>query len=81
MTTTHATIRVVTNAGTNASAVGEAYSGMDGVIRWRNAVDRCDFDDAGRVFIDCDDMETAALISDYLDGDDRVQSYTIKQER
>lgn len=67
------TIKVTTNAGTNASEIGDAHA-CDGVA-WRNAVDGCDSDGRGRVFIDCDDEATAEYVRDQLDGDDRVASY------
>ncbi len=66
-------IRVVTAAGENASSIGESYS-RDGVT-WRNAVDGCDSDGCGRVFIDCESEEIASDVTYDMDGDDRIQSY------
>jgi len=65
------TIRVVTKSGTNASKIGEAYGSIDGVA-WRNAVDWCDIDGCGRVFLDCDDEDTAKHVFELLDTDGKV---------
>jgi len=75
--TAKATIRVTTAAGTNASAVGESYGSHEG-CSWRNSVDSCDSDGCGRVFVDCDDPDTAAMLGAYMDGDDRVDTYRIE---
>jgi hypothetical protein len=69
------TIRVTTAPGTNASKLGDVYGHFEGVA-WRNSVDRCDSDGCGRVFLDCDDANTADFIESELDNDDRVKSYT-----
>ena len=68
------TIRVITAAGTNASEVGESYTGFG--CSWRNSVDRCDSDGSGRVFIDCGSAELRDAISDELVDDDRVVGFS-----
>jgi hypothetical protein len=75
MATTYTTIRVRTAPGTNASRIGERYGGLDGVA-WRNSVDRCDSDGCGRVFLDCEDEETAEYVRQQLEDDDDVKSYS-----
>lgn len=67
------TIRVITAPGTNASMVADAHCACAG--RWRNSVDCCDINGCGRVFIDCDEDEAAA-ISEALEADNRVVSYS-----
>ena len=46
------TITLTTASGTNASAIGDAYAGYDGVQKWRDSIDNCDDIGAGRVFLD-----------------------------
>jgi hypothetical protein len=75
MTTTTTTIRVYTAAGTNASDIGESLA-CEGVM-WRNAVDGCDSDGGGRVFLDCDDAETAAYVSAALECDERITLHIV----
>lgn len=72
------TIRVYTAPGTNASEVGEVFASLGG--EWRNSVDQCDSDGAGRVFIDCPDRETADYITTQMEDDDRVQLYSMEGE-
>ena len=68
------TICVVTATGTNASVVGEAHSWPG--VGWRNSVDCCDCDGHGRVFLDCQDEETAEFVEEQLETDVRVVSYS-----
>ena len=70
------TIRVVTAAGINSTALGDAYSAYDGVS-WRNSVDNADSDGCGRVFLDCDSAEVTEYVSERLEADDRVDAYEI----
>ena len=72
-TATKITLRVVTASGSNASSVGEAHSWPG--TAWRNSVDDCDSNGHGRVFIDCDDEDTADYVEEQLEADDRVVSY------
>lgn len=74
MTTEKITIRVTTAPGTNASSIGETYGSHDGVA-WRNSVDRCDSSGHGRVFLDCDDEDTADYIEEQMKADADVVSY------
>ena len=67
-----ATIKVYTAAGTNASRVGESYV-SDGVVAWRNAVDRVNSDGTGIVFLDVEDIAVADVL-DMLDADDDCES-------
>lgn len=68
------TLKLTTSAGTNASLIGDAYSANDGVS-WRNAIDRCDSDGNGRVFLDCDSTETADYISEQIEADDNIVAF------
>lgn len=74
MTTTKTRICVTTAPGTNASEVGEAYSGVFGGS-WRNSVDACDSDGCGRVFIDYPTADEAEYAAGEMHDDDRVESY------
>ena len=58
------TLKLTTAAGTNASAIGDAYSAYDGVS-WRNSVDSCDADGNGRVLL-------PPLLRDYAHLDKHV---------
>lgn len=69
------TLKLTTAAGTNASAIGDAYSAYDGVS-WRNSVDSCDADGNGRVFLDCDSEEDADYVLELMDSDDCIVSVT-----
>jgi hypothetical protein len=73
-TTTKTTIRVTTAPGTNASLIGEAYAGHDGVS-WRSSVDRCDSDGCGRVFLDCDSDADFDEICKLLQDDAEITQY------
>lgn len=70
-------IAVTTKSGTNSSRLGDAYSSYEGV-RWRNAVDNCDCNGNGRVFLDCDDMDVANHISSLLDDEVGCVSYSVR---
>lgn len=71
------TIKVATAPGTNASQVGDAYGAYEGVS-WRDAVDNCDGNGNGRVFLVVygEDREVNAChIEDEMLDDDRVVAY------
>ena len=73
MTTTKTTIRVYTVTGANASEVGSRYANE--CVLWRDAVDRCNSDGTGIVFLDCySEDELVCLLAD-LDNDRQVDSY------
>lgn len=72
--TTQITLKLTTNAGANATRIGDAYAATEGV-NWRNATDCCDSDGNGRVFLVCDSVETTELIEEMLETDDDVVSY------
>lgn len=69
MMTTRITLNVTTNPGENPSEVADSYGQP-----WRNAVKGCDADGCGRVFIDCDERDTADYLIEQLGNDERVQS-------
>jgi hypothetical protein len=69
------TYRVFTAPGTNASKIGETYAAFDGVS-WRNAMDKCDDDGSGRVFLDMADETAAEMVSTAMETDDDVIRYT-----
>lgn len=71
------TIKVTTAPGTNASQVGDACGAYEGVS-WRDAVDNCDANGNGRVFLVVygEDREVnAAFVEEELEGDDRVVEF------
>lgn len=71
------TIKVTTAPGTNASQVGDVYGAYEGVS-WRDAVDACDANGNGRVFLVVygEDREVNAChIEDEMLDDDRVVAY------
>lgn len=68
------TIKVYTNAGTNASEVGDRYGYYEGV-RWHSSCDRVDSDGLGRVQLDCDCEEIAQFVICELEEDNDVESY------
>jgi len=67
-------LKLTTAAGTNASLLGDAYAGFDGVS-WRNSVDNCDSDGNGRVFLECESDEVAEFVAEHLEDDDRIVAY------
>jgi hypothetical protein len=70
------TIKLVTAASTNASAVADPYGFIDGVS-WRNSVDNCDSNGCGRVFLYCDSNEIADSLIPELEADDDVVDFDI----
>ncbi len=69
------TFRVTTAPCTNASAIGEVYAAYDGVS-WRHSIDSCDDSGNGRLFLDCQDEDTAELVATALDDDTAIVAYT-----
>jgi hypothetical protein len=70
------TLKLVTASGTNATMIGEAYGVYDGVT-WRDAVDSCDVGGSGRVFLECDDQDTADFVQMEIQHDDRILEWTV----
>lgn len=84
-----ATIKLITAASTNASAVGDSYTygNFPGCsISWGNSVDNCDSDGEGRVFLTIG-ADTPEALDETLDflikeirGDDQVSDFDIDYE-
>lgn len=70
-------IKLVTAAGTNASAIGDRYAmgNYEGTVNWRNSVDRCDSDGEGRVFLHCSNRADADAIAELLKDDEEVTDF------
>ena len=66
------TIKVYTKPGTNASEIGSIYGASEG-ISWKNAVDRCNSDGTGIVFIVVDeDAVDIDYLIDQMNEDDAI---------
>ena len=60
-------------AGESASSVGEIVASVGG--SWRNAVDRCNSDGTGIVFVDCETEDDADAVAEVMDAEESVLSY------
>lgn len=68
------TLKLTTAAGTRSTMIGDSYATYDGVS-WRNSVDNCDTNGAGRVYLECDDQDAADFVAEKLDVDADIVSY------
>ena len=67
------TFRVEIAAGVSASSAGEIVASVDG--SWRNAVDRCNSDGTGIVFVDCETEDDADAVEEAMEAEESVLIY------